>query len=49
MKSYFGKYTSSHKNISDYEARVKELESLVAELLAQQGEEEISEEPIEEV
>ena len=49
MKSYFGKYTSSRKNISDYEARVKELESLVAELLAKQNEKEVSEEPVEEV
>jgi t-SNARE complex subunit (syntaxin) len=49
MKSYFGKYTSSRKNISDYEARVKELESLVAELLAKQSEKEVSEEPVEEV
>ena len=49
MKSYFGKYTSSRKNISDYEARVKELESLVAELLVKQSEKEISEESVEEI
>jgi hypothetical protein len=40
MKSYFGKYTFSRNNASDYESRIKELENTISTLLSKLPQEE---------